>query len=245
MPGDRHDLTVARLVQAEGGVDRGETGSDEEDGVLRAECGERTRCPRVIDPPGASPTEGPRPRRGGRSRGEDDPVERPSAVVGQGDLDLGTLRGHADGTGREVFDRFEQGAQVLAVPCPGHERVAVEPAAPTGPRHEVVGRVGQGAHAAGTDVEEVARVVRAVGDPSAQLGSGLDDDDSDGNGCIPHEVDGSQYPGCPSTDHADQLAFRCHAGILILLILSGKPIKADRISQESGPSDFEGRHGLQ
>lgn len=106
----------------------------------------------------------------------------------------------------DVLDRPQQGAEVLGVPGAGKERLAVSAGAFLCPYCEVVGLVGQGAHAAGPDVERVGEVGGAVGDALTEFGPRFDDDDAHGYG--PEDMNRGQNPRRAPADDGDHLAWR-------------------------------------
>ncbi len=67
----------------------------------------------------------------------------------------------------------------------------------------MTGHFGQGAQAAGADVEQMAEVGGGVGDAPAELAPRLDDHHAHPGGCSLLQVDGGQGTRCPAADYTD------------------------------------------
>jgi hypothetical protein len=210
VPRGGDDPLMSRRAEAEGDVHRGQPGTDEEHRLLGTEFGERARRPGVFDPPATGATQRDRPARWGRARGEDHAVAGHDGATVQHHRHARAVPNHVGHPGPDMVDRPEHRAKVLAVPGPREERPGVRVGQPMGPLHEVVGLVGEGAHAARPDIQQVSDVGGSVGDAAPECSAWLDDDHPHRHRRLTEEVDRSQRTGCTTPDDADGFGAGTH-----------------------------------
>ncbi len=200
-------------------VDSRQAGPDQGDRVVGSQAIQHPRRPGIRDIPlgKASPLQvigilGLRV-----SQREDDPVDRnpltgprrqldrPPSVAGP-HFQVDDLVPHeVDHRGRALRGSRQQLLDIIAVDAPRCERAVVcGRVAGSEPVEEVRRLIGQGAHEAGRDIEQVLVAARTIGQPSGQPVRFLEEQDARGPGPgHSRHVDGHHRPAEPAPDDRD------------------------------------------
>ena len=204
--GDHAARKPAR-VELERHVDRGQAGAEQYDRVALAQPLPRLGAPRVVEIAAIGDRGGIDPRRRVRRQvagGEDDAVGGDQAAVGETharrlDVDHVAL----DQRQPVVAHRLERLGEIAAVDLPRHEAGPRPAAMIAQPAHEMLGIVGECAHPPGADVEQVARLRRAIRDATREL-TGIALDHRCPRAVEAEEIDGEQRPREAAADDRDR-----------------------------------------